>query len=195
MSFKLDPSVDRLMSTFFGLVNTDEPINFVLVPAMLVALAVGFFLHQWLAPLPASIEEESPETGTHRPKKQRRRNRSPWKGQEDPKMVLLVRKDLKLKGTDIACTAATAATGAVEIAVHGGNAQWGSWKTHWDDVGVAKVALAVPDEPTLDELERKAKADGLPCFLAQIDGKKAVLAVGPAPISSVDEISGHLKLL
>eukprot|EP00983_Pelagomonas_calceolata_P123406 1161001-Pelagomonas_calceolata.AAC.4 len=64
----------------------------------------------------------------------------------------------------------------------------------------ARKEDTVPPRP--DDLAEKATAAGLPAYIVcdagrtQIAaGSQTVLAVGPAPKSAVDAVTGHLKLL
>jgi PTH2 family peptidyl-tRNA hydrolase len=72
----------------------------------------------------------------------------------------------------------------------------------WESLGQAKVALAVPSEEQMDELQAKAMSMGL---CAQVihdagrtqiaSGSATVLGLGPGPKSVIDGVTGHLKLL
>ena len=72
----------------------------------------------------------------------------------------------------------------------------------WETLGQAKVALQVPSEEQMDELQAKAMSMGL---CAQVihdagrtqiaSGSATVLGIGPGPKSVIDGVTGHLKLL
>ena len=66
----------------------------------------------------------------------------------------------------------------------------------------AKVALKVENDEALFELARKAQMAGLVTYVVEDAGRtqiaagsKTVLAIGPAPVSAFEAITGHLKLL
>ena len=66
----------------------------------------------------------------------------------------------------------------------------------------AKVCLKVPTEAELHALRDLAKAAGLVTYQVEDAGRtqiaagsRTVLAIGPAPVKEVDQITGHLKLL
>jgi PTH2 family peptidyl-tRNA hydrolase len=72
----------------------------------------------------------------------------------------------------------------------------------WHRMGQAKVAVKVENDEALHELARKAQEAGIVTYLVEDAGRtqiaagsKTVLAIGPAPVSAFDDITGHLKLL
>lgn len=75
-------------------------------------------------------------------------------------------------------------------------------RREWRGGGQQKVVLRADDERTLHELADKARRAGLPFSLVrdagrtQLDpGTVTVLAIGPAPESDIDPITGNLSLL
>ncbi|KAL6757437.1 peptidyl-tRNA hydrolase 2/Bcl-2 inhibitor of transcription 1 [Haematococcus lacustris] len=113
-------------------------------------------------------------------------------------MVLCVNESLKMGKGKIGAQCAHAAVGVLQ--------QWGS--THavalkqWEHHGQPKIALKISDDDEMDELERKASAAGLPTYIVHDAGRtqipagsQTVLAIGPAPKSTIDGITGHLRLL
>ena len=68
--------------------------------------------------------------------------------------------------------------------------------------GQTKIALKVPTGEEMERIRRLACQEGLVNYQV-VDagrtqvapGSKTVLAIGPAPIKTIDEITGHLKLL
>lgn len=72
----------------------------------------------------------------------------------------------------------------------------------WEACGTVKIALRVNDSQQLEELAKNAQALGLPFYQVYDAGRTqvaagsaTVLAIGPAPKSLVDQITGSLKLL
>jgi PTH2 family peptidyl-tRNA hydrolase len=137
---------------------------------------------------------------------------------EQTKMALVVRRDLKMGVGKIAAQCAHAAVAAVdeihsrapaggattgaEGAAPSQEHEWQMWLDAWNAVGCAKVVLQVDSEDAIDKLLRDARAAKLPAYLVRDAGRtqiaagsKTVLAVGPAPVSRVDQVTGSLKLL
>ncbi|ORC85324.1 peptidyl-tRNA hydrolase, PTH2 family [Trypanosoma theileri] len=82
------------------------------------------------------------------------------------------------------------------------NGLWVSWLDAWMFAGSTKVALQCESEERLMEALRAAKRESLPHALIRdagrtqiAPGSKTVLAVGPAPVSLVDRVTGHFKLM
>jgi len=114
------------------------------------------------------------------------------------KQVLVVRLDLGMGRGKIAVQCSHAAVSAAEEA----RARWHDWWKEWMEEGQCKVALKVRSVDALMELERKAKAQGLPVYLIRDRGLTQIapgtvtcLGIGPAPASSLDPLTGNLALL
>ncbi|KAH9586745.1 Peptidyl-tRNA hydrolase [Trypanosoma melophagium] len=144
---------------------------------------------------------------------------------EPMKMTLVVRKDLKMGTGKIAAQCAHAAVAVVEdinsrrhtatITTRGENGvnpsaceaaelngEWVSWLDAWKFAGSTKVALQCESEERLMEALWAAKRESLPHALIRdagrtqiAPGSKTVLAVGPAPVSLVDRVTGNFKLM
>jgi len=72
----------------------------------------------------------------------------------------------------------------------------------WEECGQAKVTLQVKDEEAMLDLYQRAKKIGVPTYIVVDAGRtqiapnsRTVMAVGPAPEDSVNQVTGHLKLL
>lgn len=72
----------------------------------------------------------------------------------------------------------------------------------WERSGAEKIVLKVGSEKELLSLFKKAKAATLPCALVRDAGKTQIpagtptaIAIGPAPESEIDKVTGMLKLL
>ncbi|KDR84776.1 hypothetical protein GALMADRAFT_217839 [Galerina marginata CBS 339.88] len=112
---------------------------------------------------------------------------------EPCKMVLVVRTDLKLTPGNIYTHHATL---ACYKALSKTNQ---SLVKHWENTGQAKIALKAKSEDQLLELEAIAKSLNL-CARSVLDPEKgenvrSVLAIGPAPVGLVNEVTGKLRLL
>ncbi|KAJ3589788.1 hypothetical protein NHX12_010630 [Muraenolepis orangiensis] len=113
------------------------------------------------------------------------------------KMILVVRNDLKMGKGKVAAQCAHAAVSAYKQ-THRRNPEL---LKQWDYCGQPKVVVKAPDEETLMDLLRNAKAAGLSVSLIQDAGRtqiaagsRTVLGVGPGPTDLVDKVTGHLKL-
>lgn len=140
---------------------------------------------------------------------------------EEVKMVLVVRKDLKMGAGKVAAQCAHAAVASVEMLsslrekpqegiecccnaselCRTSSFLWHDWFCLWRYSGYSKVVLQCTDENDLISLAQKSKEASLPFYAVRDAGRtqvaagsKTVLAVGPAPKTVVDSITGHLKL-
>lgn len=119
------------------------------------------------------------------------------------KLVLLVRLDLRMRTGKIAAQVAHAAVGTViSIQRLPATHQHSTYMRQWLSQGQAKVALGIPNESAMMELQQRATEAGLHTFIVsdagrtQVEaGSLTVLAIGPGPIHEIDQITGHLKLL
>mmetsp|Transcript_24869 Transcript_24869/g.67716 ORF Transcript_24869/g.67716 Transcript_24869/m.67716 type:complete len:174 (-) Transcript_24869:701-1222(-) len=117
---------------------------------------------------------------------------------EELKMVLCVNESLKMGKGKIGAQCAHAAVGVLQSSQR----TQGVALRQWEMCGQPKIALRINNEEEMDDLAEKATAAGLPAYIVcdagrtQIAaGSQTVLAVGPAPKSAVDAVTGHLKLL
>ncbi|MGI0053963.1 MAG: aminoacyl-tRNA hydrolase [Thermoplasmata archaeon] len=115
----------------------------------------------------------------------------------DVKMVIVLRGELRMTPGKAAVQAAHAAVlGSLQAA-----RLRPAWSMSWTQTGQKKIALVVS---TLDELEairRRAVARALPVVVVEdagltevAPGTKTCLALGPAPSSELDPITGELEL-
>jgi len=114
---------------------------------------------------------------------------------EAHKMVFVVRQDLKMGKGKIAAQCCHAAIGAYATAD-------AASIRRWNTRGCAKVALKVKTEEGMLACARACRAAGLNhCVIKDAGrtqiapGSKTVLGIGPAPVSRINEVTGHLKLL
>ncbi|KAL2195881.1 peptidyl-tRNA hydrolase PTH2-domain-containing protein [Corynascus similis CBS 632.67] len=128
------------------------------------------------------------------------------KGDEECKMVLVVRTDLGMTKGKIAaqCSHATLACykSLLRAAQRDPLSSEGKILRQWERMGQAKIAVQVKSEDELLVLMGKARSLGVTAEViadagrTQIaSGSRTVLGVGPAPKSLVDTVTGHLKLL
>jgi len=114
------------------------------------------------------------------------------------KQVIAVRTDLEMTKGKIAVQVAHASVTAAEDA-RKRNSEW--WRA-WLDEGQKKVVVKVRSEEELIELERKARALGIPAGLIRDRGLTELppdtltsLGIGPCPTQLVDRLTGSLPLL
>lgn len=114
------------------------------------------------------------------------------------KMVIVVRKDLEMGIGKIGAQCGHAAVGAYQTAL----LTIPETVKRWEYTGAAKIVLKIQSEDDLLNIERKAKEKGLNTCLIRdagrtqiASGSKTVLAVGPAPVNLIDQVTGHLSLL
>jgi PTH2 family peptidyl-tRNA hydrolase len=114
------------------------------------------------------------------------------------KQVLVFRTDLKMGKGKIAAQAGHAAICAAQDAFEHHKKWWEEWLYE----GQRKIAVKVPTEKELGELEEAADELGLPHSLivdrglTQIPaGTVTCLGIGPAPAALIDKLTGKLPLL
>ncbi len=114
------------------------------------------------------------------------------------KQVIAVRTDIKMGKGKLAVQVAHAAVEASSIA----RSRNRSWYDKWKDGGQAKVVVKAGSLEELYGLRNGAEKLDLPTAiiedrgLTQLEpGTTTCLAIGPAPSSSIDKVTGNLKLL
>ena len=114
------------------------------------------------------------------------------------KMVIVVRTDIKMSKGKVAAQAGHAAVSAAEYA----RKNRPEWWMPWISEGQCKIAVKAKSEQEINELERKARNEGLPVALIVDRGLTEIppntttcLGIGPAPANKMDAITGKLSLL
>ena len=114
------------------------------------------------------------------------------------KQVIVVRTDIKMSKGKMAAQAGHAAVSAAEYA----RKNRPEWWMPWISEGQCKIAVKAKSEQEINELERKARNEGLPVALIVDRGLTEIppntttcLGIGPAPANKVDAITGKLSLL
>jgi peptidyl-tRNA hydrolase len=160
-------------------------------------------------PQASSGGKNATRTGLRRAAKESGRKRRQCPDDLELKMVLVVRKDLKLKAPEVASHCAQAAIEGVAQSTSAPlpsgpstepttpeeealerRSMWRQWLEWWNEEGVAKVVLKAESDEVLSAVTGECAAMGLP-FVKVAD---AVVAVGPAPVEDIDEVCGDLKL-
>jgi PTH2 family peptidyl-tRNA hydrolase len=117
----------------------------------------------------------------------------------EPKMVLVLRGELRLTAGKAAVQAAHAAVLLVEEELGG---RPSPVFRAWQASGQRKIAVVAQTYEELKALERKARGLGLATVLVQDAGFTEVapgtvtcLGIGPGVARDVDQVTGHLSLL
>lgn len=120
------------------------------------------------------------------------------RSEDECKLVVVVREDLKLSCGKMMVQAAHAAVSCAISAERNKP----EWFEKWHSEGQKKVVVKVPVLQDLFELKMKAEKMGLAAVLIQDAGLTEVppgtitcLGIGPGPSDIVDRITGSLKLL
>ncbi|KAI4495954.1 hypothetical protein M0802_008169 [Mischocyttarus mexicanus] len=115
---------------------------------------------------------------------------------QDCKLVLVVRNDLKMGKGKVASQCAHAAVAAYKSIV-----KYPIILKAWENCGQVKIAVKVNSEDELRAIAKASKEIGLitnvihDAGLTQIaPGSRTVCAVGPGPVKLIDLVTGHLKL-
>ncbi|XP_014613294.1 PREDICTED: peptidyl-tRNA hydrolase 2, mitochondrial-like [Polistes canadensis] len=115
---------------------------------------------------------------------------------EDCKLVLVVRNDLKMGKGKVAAQCAHAAVAAYKNCI-----KYPLVLRAWENCGQVKIAVKVNSEDELKAVAKASREVGLitnvihDAGLTQIaPGSKTVCAVGPGPVKFIDLVTGHLKL-
>jgi len=130
---------------------------------------------------------------------------------KQPKQVIIVRKDLKMRrGKEIAQGAHASMKVILDmmtIKIHDGHLRMGLETDakdiiNWINGSFTKIALYVNSEEELLNIHEHAKSKGIPTTLITDSGltefhgvaTNTCIAVGPHNRDEIDAISGHLKL-
>jgi len=114
------------------------------------------------------------------------------------KQVIVVRADLNMSPGKTAAQASHAAVSAAEKTRN----EHPEWWHSWVEEGQRKIIVKVDSEEALLNIEREAKAAGLPSELIHDmgltelqPGTTTVLGIGPAPSDLLDKVTRKLPLL
>ncbi|PSR91268.1 Peptidyl-tRNA hydrolase [Actinidia chinensis var. chinensis] len=167
-----------------------KPENF--IPGLVIGFILGLFL-DLSKPTKTTTKKSNLLLG----KNQKQRLAS-VNSDEELKMVLVVRQDLKMGAGKIASQCAHAATGIYSELMHSQR----SLLRQWELCGQPKIVVTCKNQQEMNRLKDTAESIGLPTFVVadagrtQVSaGSKTVLAVGPGSRASVDSVTGKLRLL
>lgn len=118
---------------------------------------------------------------------------------EHTKLVLCVRRDLNMGKGKIAAQCSHATLGVVRF-IQDANDQ--ILLDIWANYGQPKIVTKIESLQELKDIQQNAKIANVPTYVVcdaghtQVpSGSYTVIAVGPAPDSIINQITGHLKLL
>jgi peptidyl-tRNA hydrolase, PTH2 family len=114
------------------------------------------------------------------------------------KMVFVVRGELRLTAGKAAVQVAHAAVMLAEVAAKRHASDYEAWRAE----GQRKIAVVADTLAELENLQRAARARGLPTVFVEdagltevAPGTKTVLGIGPGANAAVDAVTGDLPLL
>ncbi|KAJ8555493.1 hypothetical protein K7X08_012989 [Anisodus acutangulus] len=120
------------------------------------------------------------------------------KADEELKMVLVVRQDLKMAQGKVASQCAHAATGMYAELMQSDR----YLLRQWEQCGQPKIVVTCKNQQEMNKLKEAAENIGLPTFVVAdagrtqvASGSRTVLAVGPGSKSAVDSVTGKQRLL
>ncbi|KAK4878259.1 hypothetical protein RN001_010765 [Aquatica leii] len=113
------------------------------------------------------------------------------------RLILAVRNDLKMQKGKVAAQCGHASVAAYAKALK----HKPKTLSRWMQFGGTKITVRIESEGELLELEKVAKSNDVLSSIVRdagqtqvAPGTRTVIAIGPAPKSQLDEITGHLKL-
>jgi PTH2 family peptidyl-tRNA hydrolase len=114
------------------------------------------------------------------------------------KAVFVVRGEIRLTAGKVAVQVAHAAVMLYQVAERRDR----PLLQRWLDAGQKKIAVTVATLEEMEQLQRRARAAGIPAVVVEDagltevpPGTKTVLGLGPALASEIDPITGGLPLL
>lgn len=113
------------------------------------------------------------------------------------RLILAIRNDLKMQKGKVGAQCGHASVAAYSKAMR----LKPKTLERWMQYGGTKITVKIDSEEELLELDQRAKSnDILSCIVRDAGqtqvapGTRTVVAIGPAPKSELDKITGHLKL-
>ncbi|KAF5303281.1 hypothetical protein FQA39_LY10020 [Lamprigera yunnana] len=113
------------------------------------------------------------------------------------RLILAVRNDLKMQKGKVAAQCGHASVSAYVKAYHNKP----NTLKRWMQYGGTKITVKIDSEEELLELDKNAKLHDILSSIVRdagqtqvAPGTRTVIAIGPAPRTELDKITGHLKL-
>ncbi|PIA42787.1 hypothetical protein AQUCO_02000319v1 [Aquilegia coerulea] len=173
-----------------------KPDNF--FPGLIIGFVLGLFLDLRKIQKNNSKVKKLPLLTSSKLKQQSSRQQMSTATDEEMKLVLVVRQDLRMGAGKIASQCAHAATGMYAEMMQSHR----SLLRQWEDCGQPKIVVTCKNQQEMNKLKEMAANIGLPTFVVAdagrtqvVAGSKTVLAIGPGRKASVDSVTGKLRLL
>ncbi|KGN60321.1 peptidyl-tRNA hydrolase 2, mitochondrial isoform X1 [Cucumis sativus] len=167
-----------------------KPENF--IPGLVIGFILGLFLDL------SKPSKGNAKKGYFLPSKYQQLSPASNNGDQELKLVLVVRQDLKMGSGKIASQCAHAATGLYAELMQSHR----NLLRQWELCGQPKIVVTCKNQHEMNKLKDSAENIGLPTFVVadagrtQVSaGSKTVLAIGPGPKEAIDAVSGKLRLL
>ncbi|MCL7031762.1 hypothetical protein MKW94_010924 [Papaver nudicaule] len=171
-----------------------SPENF--IPGLIIGFVFGLLID--LAKLPRNPRKICAALGKRKGGQQRLNSNGGSSSDEELKMVLVVRQDLRMGPGKIASQCAHAATGMYAELMQSQR----YILSQWEQCGQPKIVVSCKNQLDMNRLKNTAESIGLPTFIVAdagrtevVAGSKTVLAIGPGRKASVDSVTGKLRLL
>ncbi|CAH9106300.1 unnamed protein product [Cuscuta epithymum] len=179
-----------------------KPANF--IPGVVIGFILGLLLDLSKPSGPSGNNNRSNNSLTRRSRllsrnqKEKTVTQGSANSDNEFKLVLVVRRDLKMGQGKIASQCAHAATGMYSELMSSDR----SLLRQWENCGQPKIVVSCRNQQEMNKLKEAADSIGLPTFVVAdagrtqvASGSKTVLAVGPGSKAAVDSITGKLDLL
>ncbi|KAF8388924.1 hypothetical protein HHK36_025606 [Tetracentron sinense] len=157
-----------------------RPENF--IPGLIIGFLFGFFLDLSKPTQNNSTKRNKPLSSL---RKQQQHELVSNSSDEELKMVLVVRQDLKMGAGKIASQCAHAATGMYAEMMQSQR----SLLRQWEQCGQPKIVVSCKNQQEMNKLKEAAESIGLPTFIVAdagrtqvLAGSRTVLAIGPGMI-------------
>ncbi|KAG6608093.1 peptidyl-tRNA hydrolase 2, mitochondrial isoform X1 [Cucurbita pepo subsp. pepo] len=167
-----------------------RPENF--IPGLVIGFIAGFLLDL------SKPSKGNAKKGYFLPSKYQQISPASNNGDQELKLVLVVRQDLKMGSGKIASQCAHAATGLYAQLMQSHR----NLLRQWELCGQPKIVVTCKNQQEMNKLKDAAENVGLPTFVVadagrtQVSaGSKTVLAIGPGPKEFIDAVTGKLRLL
>ncbi|CAK9325500.1 unnamed protein product [Citrullus colocynthis] len=167
-----------------------KPENF--IPGLVIGFILGLFL-DLSKPCKGNAKK-----GYFLPSKYQQLSPASNNDDQELKLVLVVRQDLKMGSGKIASQCAHAATGLYAELMQSHR----NLLRQWELCGQPKIVVTCKNQQEMNKLKDTAENIGLPTFVVadagrtQVSaGSKTVLAIGPGPKEAMDAVTGKLRLL
>ena len=170
---------------------------------LIIILAVFFFLFgKYINKIIILIRGARDRVNKKKDEENHKNRKISFNGNDDLKMVFLVRQDLKMKAGKIAAQVAHAAIGLYDDIIFGNNIYQKEALDIWVNYGQKKIVLRVPNLDTMMNAYTQCKKENIATCLITDAGltqvepmTKTVLGIGPDKSEKINKITGAFKLM